>query len=140
MPIKLRGHHLFCLLGFRGKGYSEKFCLNMTAIYEQLRLHPETEIEIIEGPDDICRAFPADQHAHCENRSVYRKDSVILEKVGASVGTVHTWGELCGRVADRVVPDDIPHICHDCQWEPYGLCREGVRLMNERKPLPEIKR
>ncbi len=112
----------------------------MTAIYEELRLKPETEVEIIEGPDDICKAYPADQHSHCENPSVYRKDSAILEKVGASAGVALTWEDICRRVAEQVVPNDIPHICHDCQWEPYGLCREGVRLMNEGKPLPEIKK
>ena len=28
---KLRGHHLFCLLGYKGMGYSQEYVDNMTA-------------------------------------------------------------------------------------------------------------
>ncbi len=128
---------MFCLLGYRGKGYSERFCENMTGIYETLRLHPETLVEIVEGPDDICKAFPQDQHAHCENESVYRKDRTILDRIGVAESAL-AWSEICERVAQRVVPEDIRRICHDCQWEPLGLCRDGVRLITQNEPLPKI--
>ncbi|MCR2806895.1 DUF1284 domain-containing protein [Paenibacillus soyae] len=124
--IKLRGHHLLCLLGYRGKGYSEGFCMNMTSIYETLRLHPETRIEVIEGPDDICRAFPKDQHPHCENDSVYEKDAEVISRLGLSVGETDSWSNVCERVSNNVQPADIRTICTNCRWEPLGLCKEGV--------------
>ncbi|MCC3376105.1 DUF1284 domain-containing protein [Cohnella sp. REN36] len=126
MTIRLRGHHLLCLLGYRGKGYSPGFCTNMTAIYERLRTEPETRIELIEGPDDICRAFPVDQEPHCENASVYRKDLEIAAVIGIAPGERRTWSDICSSVAKQVRPDDIRHLCSDCMWEPYGVCREGV--------------
>lgn len=99
MTIRLRGHHLLCLLGYRGKGYSESFCVNMTEIYERLRLHPETEIVIVEGPDDICRAFPSDQISHCMNDSVFRKE--ILQKQGTCRRFVCLigWRRFCGQAS-----------------------------------------
>ncbi|SFF20929.1 hypothetical protein SAMN05216378_5472 [Paenibacillus catalpae] len=133
--ITLRGHHLFCLLGYRGKGYSEGFCTNMTSIYETLRLKPQTIIEIMEGPDRICAAFPADQPCHCHNPSVYRKDKEILGELGLAVGNRLSWEELCSLVAEEIQPSDIHRLCYDCPWEPYGLCQEGVAHIRQAKAL-----
>lgn len=137
--IRLRGHHLLCLLGYRGKGYSDGFCANMTEIYETLRLRPETEIEVIDGPDDICRAFPTDQISHCRNESVYRKDRDILAQAGFEIGNRASWSFVLSRVAERVQPEDIRSLCADCRWEPYGLCKEGVAHIHGSqalRPLP----
>ncbi|GLX69968.1 DUF1284 domain-containing protein [Paenibacillus glycanilyticus] len=133
--ISLRGHHLFCLLGYRGKGYSEGFCTNMTGIYETLREQPQTIIEIMEGPDRICAAFPSDQPNHCHNSTVYRKDQQILGELGLTVGDRLSFEELVGRVAAAISPDDIHRLCFDCPWEPYGLCQEGVRHIRQAKAL-----
>ncbi|MBN2980878.1 MULTISPECIES: DUF1284 domain-containing protein [Cohnella] len=135
MTIRLRGHHLLCLLGFRGKGYSEEFCVNMTSVYETLRADPDTPIAIIEGPDDICRAFPADQPNHCHNESVYRKDRDILLKLGLRPGLNASWTEIVGRVTEHVRPRDIDRFCHDCPWQPLGLCQEGVAHIRSGRPL-----
>lgn len=129
MTIQLRGHHLLCLMGYRGKGYSDGFCANMTAVYETLRTKPDTRIELIEGPDDICAAFPADQPSHCGNETVYKKDSDIAAKLGYRTGDLFRWEEACERVAASVEPDDIGVLCRDCRWQPLGLCREGVAHM-----------
>ncbi|PZE20515.1 DUF1284 domain-containing protein [Paenibacillus xerothermodurans] len=138
MNIRLRGHHVLCLLGYRGKGYSEQFCANMTSIYETLRLHPETLIEIIEGPDDICQAYPADQHPHCHNEGIYLKDAAVLDTVDVELGSVISWEQLCSSINTNVVPDDISRLCANCRWEPLGLCKEGVLLVNEGRKLPAV--
>lgn len=140
MTIKLRGHHLLCLLGFRGKGYSADFCVNMTQIYEKLRQEPNTHIQLIIGPDDVCAAFPTDQLSHCENRRVYTQDEEIARLIGIRIGESWTWSSVCKAVAARVQPSDIATLCHDCQWQPYGLCREGVAHIHQEpclRSLPE---
>ncbi|MBD2868191.1 DUF1284 domain-containing protein [Paenibacillus arenilitoris] len=136
MTIRLRGHHLLCLLGFRGMGYSEEFCVNMTAIYERLRTEPDTEVEIITGPDDICRAYPPDKPPHCEG-TVYGLDERILAKLGLAPQHRGSWRELCARIAEKVVPGDIARLCATCPWEKYGVCREGVGLIIDGLPLPK---
>lgn len=135
MTIKLRGHHLLCLLGYRGKGYSAGFCANMTLVYERLRTAPETKIELIHGPDDICAAFPEDQDSHCDNTSVYRKDEEIARQIGIAIGETWAWADVCAAVAERVQPHDIGSLCRDCRWEPYGLCREGVAHIHASRSL-----
>lgn len=137
MAIRLRGHHLLCLLGFRGMGYSVDFCANMTAIYETLRKEPQTEVEIITGPDDVCRAYPPDKANHCEG-TVYGLDEAVLKKLGLLAGTKESWSSLCSRVAASMVPEDISRLCTTCPWEKYGVCAEGVGLLTGGKPLPKV--
>jgi hypothetical protein len=137
MAIRLRGHHLLCLLGYRGMGYSADFCTNMTAIYEALRTKPDTEVDIVEGPDDICRAYPADQNNHCEG-TVFERDREVLAKLGLTPGDKISWRTLCGKIKEDIAPEDIGHLCASCPWEPYGVCRDGVRLVAEGKPLPKV--
>ena len=140
MAIRLRGHHLLCLPGYQGKGYSDAFCRNMSEIYEQLRHDPDMLIEIVEGVDDICAAFPDDGDAHCVNQSVLERDRNILELIGVKFGEMYTWSELMSRVAGAVDPGDIARLCADCQWEPYGMCEQGlahVRAHGSLRPLPE---
>ena len=38
---KLRGHHLFCLLGYKGMGYSQEYVENMTVLHQSLRDNPK---------------------------------------------------------------------------------------------------
>jgi uncharacterized protein len=136
MNINLRGHHLLCLLGYRGMGYSKEFCENMTVVYEKLRKGPETMIGIVLGPDDLCAAYPKDQESHCEGRTVYQRDADILEKLGLQVGMERSWSDICSQVTEHVEPSDISHLCATCRWQPYGVCAEGVRIIAEGGALP----
>ncbi|MBD0379420.1 DUF1284 domain-containing protein [Paenibacillus sedimenti] len=138
MTIGLRGHHLFCLLGYRGMGYSKEFCENMTSVYETLRSKPDTIIRIVLGPDDLCAAYPADQVSHCEGRTVYQRDAEIVEKLGLQVGMELSWADICNQVAERVAPGDIGHLCATCRWQPYGVCEEGVRIIVDGGSLPPV--
>ncbi|GGD57012.1 DUF1284 domain-containing protein [Paenibacillus nasutitermitis] len=137
MTIKLRGHHLLCLLGYRGMGYSADFCTNMTDIYETLRSKPDSLVELVAGPDDICRAYPPEQDNHC-NGTVHRLDGDVLAKLGLSSGNIISWQEICAAVALKVAPDDIGHLCTSCPWQSYGVCQEGVRMVAEGRPLPAV--
>jgi hypothetical protein len=142
MAIRLRGHHLLCLLGYRGMGYSEAYAANMSQIYERLRTEPETEIELVEGPDDLCVCFPADQVYHCGNESVFLKDAFVLDRLGLRSGEAHPWGELLQRITERVKPEHIPSWCATCQWLKYGVCEEGVRIIGSGgglRPLPNAQ-
>jgi len=52
MKAKLRGHHLICLNFFKGEGYSEDFISNIHSVIG------EDNIEIVQGPDDVCAWCP----------------------------------------------------------------------------------
>lgn len=138
MTIRLRGHHLLCLLGYRGMGYSADFCANMTQIYETLRTTPEAEVEIVAGPDDICAKYPTDKANHC-NGTVHHVDDAVLLKLGLVTGARGSWQDICNEIADKIVPADISHLCATCPWESYGVCQDGVLHVIEGRPLPAVK-
>jgi hypothetical protein len=138
LTIRLRGHHLLCLLGYRGMGYSEAFCKNMTSIYETLRLDPQTQVEIVAGPDDICEAYPDTETSHCEGMGVYGTDALVLQKLELNKGRQMSWSVIVNEIAVRLEPDDIARICTTCRWQPLGVCKEGVRLVNNGLELPPI--
>ncbi|MET0439444.1 MAG: DUF1284 domain-containing protein [Devosia sp.] len=72
MTVRLRPHHLLCLLTYVGKGYSADFTKNFDAIAE--RLSAGENILIVEGPDDICAPLLAGDSAHCLRDSVRERD------------------------------------------------------------------
>lgn len=139
MSVRLRGHHLLCLLGFRGMGYSEEFARNMSKVYEKLRRTPETSILIVEGADDLCVKFPCDQEYHCDDAAVHQHDRQVIHHLGVQPGDQVTWKELLERVREQVKPEHIPKWCASCQWLRYGVCEEGVELIHKGEVLPPLK-
>ena len=84
MTIRLRPHHLLCLLTYVGKGYSADFTRNYDAIAK--RLSTGENILVVDGPDDICAPLLCDATAHCRNESVIARDSKAAEDVGRLLG------------------------------------------------------
>jgi hypothetical protein len=138
MTVRLRGHHLLCLLGYRGMGYSPEYVANMTAVHERLRREPQTPVALVDGPDDLCACFPRDRESHCERAGVGSRDETVLARLGLRTGEVRTWEEIERRIAGRVVPSDIAHWCVTCPWRPYGVCEEGVSRANRGLPLAPL--
>lgn len=139
MSIELRGHHLLCLLGYRGMGYSPAFTRNMTAVYERLRRHPDTIIAVTGGPDALCACFPADKPNHCRSATVHERDDAVLRLLGLSVGERVAWSDVHSRIRRGMTPADIPRLCATCPWQPHGVCAAGVARTvagEELAPLP----
>lgn len=65
--LRLRYHHLNCIPGFEGKGYSPEFCGNMADIKK--RIESGEEYELVLCADDICRACPNLQNGVCVNEA-----------------------------------------------------------------------
>ncbi|MBB3112740.1 hypothetical protein FHS18_004842 [Paenibacillus phyllosphaerae] len=138
MAIRLRGHHLLCLLGFRGMGYSEAYVHNMKQVYRRLLEDSSTSCTLVSGPDQLCACFPADGDYHCESRTVSERDAAILARLGLAVGQTVSWQDILERVKHNVAPADLNAICATCPWLPYGVCQEGVGLVAAGKRLPAI--
>jgi uncharacterized protein len=136
---KLRGHHLFCLLGYRGMGYSEEYVKNMTRLHQTLRENPNTLVELVDGPDQLCAKFPNSGIYHCQDDHIYVRDAAILEKMGLRIGQVLSWGEIEACIRKAVVPSDIQVVCKTCSWRSYGVCEEGIREIHEGKGLRVVQ-
>lgn len=129
MTIRLRPHHLLCLQTYAGKGYTPAFTANYDLI--AARLSNGEDIEIVEGPDDICTPLLTEPDPHCWRDSVTQRDhqaaanlqplltastgakltltAPFLEKMRTSfqAGTLRPactgceWSELCTTIAER---------------------------------------
>lgn len=133
----LRAHHLICILGFRGLGYSKEYVANMSKIVGQLRSSPQTLIEIASRPDDICVPCPFLKEGGCHERGVEseemvrNRDDAVLEKLNVLAGDMITWAEVENRIRSSISPEDLDRICHDCQWLPQGYCVAGLKRLRD---------
>lgn len=125
MTVRLRPHHLLCLLTYVGKGYSPAFIANYDAV--AARLATGEEIEIVAGPDDICAPLLADESAHCRRQSVIRRDVAAAAANQKILGFAITDGTRLTLSADRLEQLRLAFAsgasrsaCTGCEWEP--LC------------------
>ena len=123
MKLTLRGHHLLCLKGFQGYGYSDDFVENMTEIND-LRKKPDTTVTLTDTPDDICRSCPKLKDGICENTSqnqrIREMDRNVLHHLNSSEEYNST--ELFEKV-DEIFnsKEDVRYICFKCMWHEECL-------------------
>lgn len=125
MTIRLRPHHLLCLLTWAGKGYSPAFTAGFTAIAG--RIAAGESIVIIEGPDDACAPMLDDPDCHCHADSVVRRDRQAARDVAALLGRPVAAGrELVldetdlARMRTAFAKGRLRSACTGCDWS--GLC------------------
>jgi uncharacterized protein len=130
--IRLRPHHLLCMLTFVGKGYSPRFVENYHAIAK--RLSAGETIEIVEGPDDLCQPLTHAADAHCFRESVNGRDAQAAKAVAELLhhpitpGTVIIPdGSLLARLRLAFSKGTVRTACKGCEWS--SLC-DGVALRN----------
>ena len=95
MTIRLRPHHLLCLLTYVGKGYGEAFTRNYDGIAQ--RLSAGEPILVVEGPDEICAPLLADPDTHCRRPGVTGRDvtpeavEAVCDKIIPGFGELFRW-------------------------------------------------
>lgn len=150
MTVRLRGHHLLCLLTFVGKGYTPAFTANYRRIVA--RLNEGEAVELVGGPDDICAPMLAEVEHHCFNAGVTERDVQALTDVAELLGRPLTAGmqllldaELLVRLRGAFAAGTTRTACNGCQW--HALCTDiaagnyaGVRLRGEAQNTPGISR
>lgn len=138
MTVRLRAHHLLCMLTYVGRGYSPAFVENYEAI--AARLSAGEEIELVAGPDDICWPLAADPDAHCHGESVVERDRAATEAVARLLGSpldpgarITPGASLLARLRKAFATGEIRTACSGCEWS--GLCDDvagggyvGVRV------------
>lgn len=125
MTVRLRAHHLLCMLTYVGKGYSLTFVENYEAI--AARLSAGEEIELVAGPDDICGPLTADPEAHCHGGGVVERDLAAADAVARLLGRPVNLGAritptaaLFARLRKTFATGEIRTACSGCEWS--GLC------------------
>lgn len=121
MTIRLRPHHLLCMLSFVGKGYTPAFTANMASIIS--RLGAGETILTVEGPDDICAPIAGAPSSHCHLQSARRRDIAAATAVGGLLGmAIHPGTRLCLtaetiiRLQQAFASGSIRKACAACEW------------------------
>ncbi|MFN3501504.1 MAG: DUF1284 domain-containing protein [Allorhizobium sp.] len=125
MTVRLRAHHLLCVLTYVGRGYSPAFVENYEAI--ATRLSEGEEIELVAGPDDICGPLTADPEAHCHGPGVIERDRVAADAIARLIGSplppgarITPSAALLARLRKTFATGEIRAACSGCEWS--GLC------------------
>lgn len=135
----LRGHHLLCVHGFRGMGYSTEFVKKMESIVNEIR-DPNQDflIKVVEAFDDACMSCPHRGLELCEasegsNDHVLSMDGKVLRHLGLIPGEGYLKSELLRLTAEKVEPEHLDYLCQDCSWLSYGVCKEGIAELRQNK-------
>ena len=130
MTVRLRGHHLLCMLTYIGKGYSPAFVENYNTIAG--RLSQAEDIALIDGPDDICQPLLCQpllckDDCHCFNESVVVRDRLALNAISDLFETKIAAGsqftldaERLNRMRSAFADGSIRKACQSCEWS--DLC------------------
>jgi uncharacterized protein len=130
--IPLRAHHLLCLLGFQGIGYTAEFIKNFQKVKRMLEQHSDMLIEVVDTCDVVCLACPNKQGDECfksglkYNRKVKDIDRRVMERLGIKAGDRFTVKELYALIKEKIEPGDIKDICQGCDWLDLGFCPRGL--------------
>lgn len=126
-PIKIRAHHLLCLQGYQGYGYSREFEENLRAILACLRKATEKKIEVVVENDVICAKCPNAMGRYCkkdiaEKMSLRALDLRVLEKLKILPGIIDRVDNLFSLVNQLLNKgEDVTEICGQCQWREKCL-------------------
>ncbi|PBB17703.1 DUF1284 domain-containing protein [Mesorhizobium sp. WSM4313] len=125
MTVKLRAHHLLCLLTYVGKGYSPAFTANYDKVVK--RLGEGEAVVIVAGPDDVCAPLLGEPEPHCLRESAAERDRIAARDVGALLGRPIQAGDRLVLDAHKLAgmrkafsAGLTRQACSGCEWS--GLC------------------
>lgn len=123
--IKVRGHHLLCLLTFRGMGYGPAFVKNFKRIVKNFASHPESVIILTTESDVICSSCPYNKDGRCfkkENSRATTKahDKRVLKMFGFKEREEVEIHEILDKIKSKISPRNLLKICKKCSW--LGHC------------------
>lgn len=126
-PIPLRPHHVLCVIGWRGMGYSPAFTENMNAlVLGRLRVDPGVAVRITRTADAICGPCPHRQGLGCAaGERIAGLDARHAAALDLHDGLTLPWAEAEAR-ALRLDPSDLDRLCAGCQWLELGVCKEAL--------------
>jgi hypothetical protein len=133
-PLKIRTHHLLCVLGFCGLGYSQEFISTMGKVVEKLRSNSAFPIILVAECDIICASCPHNKGNKClketdSESKVKTRDLEVLHRLGFEVGAQMATGKAYAKIKERLSSGDIAEICRRCEWLELGHCVEGLERL-----------
>lgn len=117
--VRFRGHHLVCLQFYRGEGYGPEFVENLHRLLA--RVERGEEVEIIEGPDDVCHSCPnlVDErcvHQEGSEEEIKGLDRSALAYLDLKAGDRVVWSGVRKKVL-AAPAEFFTFFCTGCYWE-----------------------
>lgn len=130
----IRGHHLLCLQGFRGLGYSEEFVSRMKMVTESLTGKADQIIQVGAEPDIICQACPhhkagCQKNSAEDERKISDQDKKILTYLGLAENERRSYAEILDLIKEKIAAHDLESLCQSCPWLSLGYCSQGIALL-----------
>lgn len=118
--IKLRPHHLLCILFFRGKGYSKEFTQNMENIINHIKNN--SKIKMVMGLDDICNKCPNKIGNFCKDNikvTDFDKKALSLCEIN-NIENEFNYNNLKNEILNKIIfPGKRVKICKNCHWNYF---------------------
>ncbi|MBT0569179.1 DUF1284 domain-containing protein [Curvibacter sp. CHRR-16] len=134
--VRLRGHHLLCLLTYIGKGYTPRFTAHFNRVLA--RIQAGEEVQLVSGPDDICQPMLGEPSCHCHEARIDHRDHLAWQAVQAALPTARAEGwhlnaEAVHTLRQAFADGRLRVGCYDCEWSKLcdGIAANGfagVRL------------
>jgi uncharacterized protein len=127
-PIRIRGHHLLCMINWKGVGYTPAFTENYNHIIAQLKTGAVT-LEIVRGKDDICAPLTPQNYDgyHCDDEEVLDRDVHALRDINIQLGLDLSIGsqftlsaQYLSDLRARFQSNHVRTACTGCSW--HGFC------------------
>lgn len=120
-PLKIRAHHLCCIQGFQGYGYSPAFVANMRAVISDLEALPSRPLRLVTNCDAICVSCPSKRECTAQeshlSRRIKHMDLAVLDKLGIEDGAVLRADEAFQLINSKInSPSDVEDVCGTCKW------------------------
>jgi uncharacterized protein len=124
--LKIRAHHLCCIQGFQGHGYSPAFVANLRAVISDIKAFPSRCLELVSECDVICASCPGKKECTAQKSTVSRRirnmDLVVMEKLKIKEGTIMEADEVFSLINSQLTTAfDIEDICGTCKWRQKCL-------------------
>ncbi len=119
--INIRAHHLLCIQGFQGKGYSLEFIENLKEINDFLEENPSTGIKVISEVDEICHYCPHRKGDICiqgpnAEENIKLMDFKTLKYLELKEGKIYNYDYIMELINDKLNLNDLKEICGLCLW------------------------
>ncbi|HEY3361202.1 MAG TPA: DUF1284 domain-containing protein [Methanosarcina sp.] len=124
--LKIRAHHLCCIQGFQGYGYSPAFVANLRAIISEIRAFPSRHLELVSKCDVICASCPSKKECTTQESVISRRirnmDLFVMEKLRIKEGTIMKADEAFRLINSQLANESHPEeVCETCKWRQKCL-------------------
>jgi len=130
--LKIRAHHLCCIQGFQGYGYSPAFVANMRAVISDIHVSPSRLIKLVSECDVICISCPGKKECSAQQSALAHRirnmDLVVMDKLKIKEGTIINADEAFRLISSLNNPFDIEDICGTCKWRQKCLWYMQVEI------------